>query len=229
MERGDVRQDRTQGGATSLSAVRLQPGGIGYIEMPGYSGMNADASHAFVGDMLDAIAKLAPQARCGWVVDLRGDTGGNMHPMLAGLRPLLGDGALGGFRYADGHLDSFAASNPLDPASPQVPALEHAAVAVLYGPHTASSGEVVAVAFRGRPDTRSFGQPTAGLSTGNAGFALPDGSKIFLTTAVDVDRTGQVYGGKLQPDVPVTTSDAEGDATLAVAQAWLQQKPGCHR
>ncbi|MFK2876673.1 S41 family peptidase [Rhodanobacter hydrolyticus] len=225
---GDVHQDRTQGGATSPSTVELQRARIGYIEMPGYSGMNADAQRAFVGNMVDAIGKLAPQVRCGWIVDLRGDTGGNMYPMLAGLRPLLGDGKLGGFRDADGRMGTFAASSPFDPAAPAGPALEHAPVAVLYGPHTASSGEVVAVAFRGRPGTRSFGRPTAGLSTANTGFDLPDGSRLFLTTAVDVDRTGQAYGDKLQPDVLTTASDAEGDAALAVAQAWLEQKPDCH-
>ncbi|MBD8871844.1 S41 family peptidase [Rhodanobacter sp. DHB23] len=227
MEPSDARQERTQGGATSPSTVELRPGGIGYIEMPGYRGM--DARHAFAGTMVDAIGKLAPRVRCGWIVDLRGDTGGNMYPMLAGLRPLLGDGKLGGFRDAGGHTDAFAASSPRDPSPPTGPALEHAAVAVLYGPHTASSGEAVAVAFRGRPGTRSFGQPTAGLSTANTGFGLPDGSMIFLTTAVDVDRTGQAYGGKLQPDVPTAASGAEGDATLAAAQAWLEQSPGCPR
>jgi hypothetical protein len=39
----------------------------------------------------------------------------------------------------------------------------------------------------------------------------------------------QAYGGKLQPDVPIPASDAEGDATLAAAQTWLEQKPGCYR
>lgn len=229
MERSDVRQNRTEGAATSLSAVRLLQGGIGYIEMPGYFGMNVDARHAFAGQMVAAIGKLSPQARCGWVVDLRSDTGGNMYPMLAALRPLLGDGKLGSFRDAHGHVTTFAAPGSPDPASPKALALQHAPVAVLYGPHTASSGEAVAIAFRGRPDTRSFGQPTAGLSTGNAGFRLPDGSMIFLTVAVDMDRTGQVYGGKLQPDVPVVAPDAGGDPALAAARAWFEQGPRCHR
>ena len=229
MEASDVRQNRTEGGATSLSAVRLLSGGVGYVEMPGYFGMNAEARHAFASHVVDAIGKVAHQARCGWVVDLRGDTGGNMYPMLAALRPLLGDGKLGSFRDARGHVTTFAAPGPFEPASRKAPELEHAAVAVLYGPHTASSGEVVAIAFRGRPGTRSFGQPTAGLSTGNAGFGLPDGSMIFLTVAVDMDRTGQAYGGKLQPDVPVAASNAGGDAVLVEAKAWLEQSPRCHR
>lgn len=135
--------------------------------------MNTHARRAFVAHMVDATGQLTPQTRCGWIVDLRQDSGGSMVPMLAGLRPLLGDESLGGFRDADGQVTSFAASNALDRTPPRGPELEHAAVAVLLGPHTASSGEVVAVAFRGRANTRSFGQPTAGGSTGNTGFALP--------------------------------------------------------
>ena len=217
-----AHQNHTTGGPTSPPSVELKPGGIGYIGMPGYVGMQAQARHAFVAHMVAAIGKLGPQARCGWVVDLRRDTGGSMLPMLAGLRPLLGDESLGGFRYAKGNVTSFAASNVLDKTPPRGPELEHAPVAVLLGPHTASSGEVVAVAFRGRANTRSFGQSTAGLSTGNAGFALPDGSIIFLTTAVDVDRNGHAYGGKILPDQVVdAATTAASDPTLGAAHAWL--------
>lgn len=43
-------------------------------------------------------------------------------------------------------------------------------VAVLFDGMTASSGEAVVVAFKQRPDTRSFGMPTCGLSTANVGL-----------------------------------------------------------
>lgn len=227
MEPWQAHQEQATGRAATPPVVALRPGGIGYLDMPGYRGMDPGSRRAFVDAMVDSIGRVAPQVRCGWIVDLRGDTGGNMLPMLEALRPLLGDAPLGGFRDAYGRETAFAAANRFDHALPRGPSLEQAPVAVLLGPHTASSGEVVAVAFRGRSGTRSFGQPTAGLSTANAGFALPDGSMVFLTVAVDVDRTGQAYGGKLQPDVPVAASRAGEDATLAAAQAWLEQGPGC--
>ncbi len=222
----EAKQEHSEGGASSPAAVELKPGGIGYIAMPGYRGMNAEARHAFVQNMVDAIGKQAASARCGWIVDLRHDGGGSMVPMLEGLRPLLGDQALGGFRDAKGHVQTFAVANPLDKSSPRGPALEQAPVAVLLGPHTASSGEVVAVAFRGRPRTRSFGEPTAGLSTANAGFNLPDGGMIFLTDAIDVDRLGQAYGGKLSPDEPVAPSASGTDGVLATASSWLSSSCG---
>jgi hypothetical protein len=202
--------------------VQAMPDEVGYIAMPGYGGVQAAAQRAFVTGMLDDISRVQPRAHCGWVVDLRQDPGGNMRPMLASLRPLLGDGVIGGFRNAHGQVYPIHAANPLDPDLPKGLTLEHARVAVLLGPHTASSGEVVAVAFRGRPDTRSFGQPTAGLSTGNAGFRLPDGSELFVTTSVDTDRTGHVYGERLVPDqVMPNGATAKGDPTLDAARHWL--------
>jgi len=38
----------------------------------------------------------------GWIIDLRGNSGGNMYPMLAGLSSLLGEGVLGYDVYPDG-------------------------------------------------------------------------------------------------------------------------------
>lgn len=202
--------------------VEAMSGDLGYIAMPGFSGVQPAAQQAFARRVIDGITRVRPQARCGWVVDLRQDPGGNMRPMLAGLRPLLGDGVVGGFRRAGGQVYPVYAHQPSSADLPDGPALEHARVAVLLGPHTASSGEVVAVAFRGRPDTRSFGQPTAGLSTANAGYRLPDGSELFVTTSVDVDRTGHAYGGAIVPDQPVSGLAATGnDPTLDAARRWL--------
>src|SRR5437899_12878929 len=48
--------------------------------------------------------------------------------------------------------------------------------AVLTDESTASVGEAVAVAFIGRSNTRSFGQPTAGVPTGNVVYHLADGA-----------------------------------------------------
>lgn len=217
-----AKQEATGGMPSRPVVVEARPGGIGYIDMPGYSGMQAAPRRAFITRVLDGIDKVHGRARCGWMVDLRHDTGGSMLPMLAGLRPLLGDDALGGFRNAQGTVTPLHAMSPLDKDLPHGPSLQHARVAVLLGPSTASSGEVVAVAFRGRPYTRSFGQPTAGLSTGNSLYPLPDGSLIALTTSVDVDRHGQVYGGRIEPDQPVdAAATAAGDVTLDAARAWL--------
>lgn len=211
-----------QGGALAAPVVKDEPGRIGYIAMPGYDGGDVKAQRTFAENMVNDIARVAPQASCGWIVDLRNDEGGNMYPMLAGLRPLLGTATLGSFRDAQGKLIRWRAgdegvkalkSNALD--------LGRAKVAVLTGPHTASSGEAVVVAFHGRDYTRSFGEPTGGLSTANRVFSLPDDSKIVLTTSVDVDRNGHIYGDKIQPDQLIHADGSEGDVTLTAASQWL--------
>jgi len=224
MEPAQARKWKSEGVAGVPTVVDVLPGGVGRIVLPPFSGTEPQAARTFAADVVDAIAAKAPQVRCGWIVDLRENTGGNMWPMLAGLRPLLGDDRLGGLKGPNEPDTSWKATNLMG-VKPHGPRLVDAAVAVLTGPRTASSGEAVAIAFRGRARTRSFGAPTAGLSTANRGFDLPDGSSLFLTTAVDMDRTGRAYGGAVEPDQAV----AEGGAqeAVGVATAWLQQASGC--
>jgi hypothetical protein len=143
--------------------------------------------------------------------------------MLAGLGPLLGEDTLGGFASLDSlalwgyHKGTAWIGRPsqVDVRTP-VTLDPLPVVAVLTDGRTASSGEAIVIAFRGRSRTRSFGQSTSGLSTGNTTFPLPGGSILFLTTVVDVDRTGRRYGGPIAPDEQ--TSEA---GTLDSAIAWL--------
>ncbi|WP_236546105.1 S41 family peptidase [Stenotrophomonas sp. 364] len=174
--------------------------------------------------------------RCGWVVDLRGNSGGNMWPMLLGLGPLLGDakGAdpvgmsiLAGKRqpwaYRDGAI--WSDGNAVVGSRNTRYTLRHpgAPVAVLFGPRTASSGEASVLAFRGRAASRSFGQPSAGYSTSNATARLPDGSMLLLTGSVMADRNGVGDGNRLQPDVTV----GAGQDAAALAREWLLAQPAC--
>jgi carboxyl-terminal processing protease len=217
----------TEGGPALLPVVEMKPHGVGYISMPGYSGRDQQAWQSFADHMVQSISQLAPQARCGWIVDLRSNTGGAIAPMLAGLGPLLGDAPLGGFRNAQGQVDSWKVGYGMNGYIRQGPDLSHSRVAVLTGEQTASSGEIAAVAFRGRANTRSFGAPTAGISTANADFPLPDGSMIILTTAMDLDRDGHAYGDKIQPDQRVEAADSKSDAVLDAAEAWLSETGRC--
>lgn len=176
-------------------------------------------------------------ARCGWIVDLRDNGGGTMWPMLLGMAPLLRTSLLnnedvGTFETAHGPerwtLTATAvqlAGKPLLDFGQSGHVLRQpgAPVAVLFGPRTGSSGEASVLAWRGRAQTRSFGQPTAGVSTGNVVHTLADGSRLVLTTSVMQDRDGRGDGLKIEPD-----QHTEGDAaTLAAAQQWLLAQPAC--
>jgi C-terminal processing protease CtpA/Prc len=207
---------------------------LGYVHVPAVMGAG---ERAYADSLRGAVRALASDAPpCGWIVDLRGNTGGNMWPMLAGLGPVVGPGRLGAFVdasgdrqpwfyeegragvvalggwYKVGAADVETAPHRFDPPHPPV--------AVLTDDRTASSGEAVAVAFRERPNARSFGAPTMGLTTGNQLLRLADGARLFVTSSVYADRTGRVYGGPLVPDVLTTEPEAD-------ARTWLAQQPGC--
>jgi carboxyl-terminal processing protease len=207
---------RTTGRATGNFEARLI-GDIGYLSVPGFIGTQPDSVRGFEDSICNAIDSLSAGAEGGWVVDLRQNTGGNVWPMLRGLKPLLGRGNYGSFRDRDGNDEQWHLI--ADSGCKSVIGTEKR-VAVLYGPRTASSGEAVAVAFSSRPSTRSFGSPTAGLSTSNMSLDLPDGGALFLTHAISVDRAGREFPEGLVPDV--TAGSGAGDQALEAALAWLR-------
>jgi carboxyl-terminal processing protease len=180
---------------------------LGFVAIGGFAGREGDKYATIVQQL---IRDLDAQNPCGWIVDLREHTGGGIGPGIAGLGPILGEGKVGAsvtvdgskqvWAYQDGQalVDGFAYTRVSGPAyklkSSSPP------VAVLTGMNTASAGEAIVLAFRGRPNTRSFGLYTYGVPTGNDGFTLRDGAVIVLTVAVFADRTGQTYDDRIYPD-----------------------------
>ena len=213
----------------------------GYIRVPQRGG----AAVALADSLHTAVRVLAAAGVCGWVVDLRGNGGGNMWPMLAGVGPLLGDSIVGYFGstpdaqawyYRGGTSGVLHAGGSVDTASQvtvEAVQLRGAAppVAVLMDGGTGSSGEALAVAFRGRPNTRSFGSPTAGFATVNRGSRLPDGANMVVTTGYYADRHRAAIDERLEPDEPVS-GGVEGwpfptDRVAEAAMKWLAMQPGC--
>jgi len=80
-------QFQTGGAQNPIPEVRALPEGVGYISVPGYSGAERGAMRTYATRMYEALGGTIASVSCGWVVDLRPDTGGNMWPMLAGLKP----------------------------------------------------------------------------------------------------------------------------------------------
>lgn len=228
-----------QGPVAVDPSASLLPDGIGYLDVPEFQGGGPDGDDlvTLYHELIEDVDTMG--VTCRWVVDLRGNLGGNMWPMVAGVGPILGEGTVGSFLYPDAvstpwfyeggsagvsNVGTFAATEiPYTLASP-LPF-----VAVLTDTLTASSGEAVAVAFRGRDRARSFGESTWGVSTVNAGYQLADGAVMFLTVATLVDRAGTVYGSELEPDEVVAggtkTGDPQTDAVLDAAVAWLAAQP----
>jgi carboxyl-terminal processing protease len=209
------------------AAVPLSlPANIGSVRVGAFSG-TPEQANAYARQIQDAIAAADRDDLIGWIVDLRSNGGGNMWPMIAGLGPILGDGPLGYFisptgtetlwEYRDGTSRSGGVAVSTVPA-PYVLKRQRPRVAVLSDVGIASSGEATLIAFRQRPDTRSFGQPTCGVSTANSTFTLSDGGTFTITTSVMADRAKTRFGDSIPPDEIIS------DPAQAIERAvqWLQ-------
>jgi hypothetical protein len=233
-----VSNARTGAARTAPRGRRF--GRLAEIHVPGFAGGTPAEQVAFAEE-LNALIQLNDQdGLCGWVVDLRQNSGGNLWPMLAGLGPLLGAGDLAASVYPDGRripvwyregqagFGDYTQLRVRAPYRLRAPA----PVAMLVGGGTASSAEVLAVALRARPDTRSFGTPTRGLSAGNRTFSLADGASLVLTVAATSDVAGRILDGPFVPDelVPGRREAGDGEATdgpLDAAIAWLMAGDSC--
>lgn len=188
----------------------MRDGNIAELNVNSHSSGNIEENLKYAQAIQDAIRKLDAQNPIGWVIDLTYNRGGNMWPMLAGIGPLLNEGKLGAFYTADGVTipwfykngevgagrDSFLKlPNPYKLKNKTLP------IAVFVSHRTASSGEAIAVSLKGRAKVKLFGEPSAGLSTANDNYNLKDGAQLILTSAVFKDNTGQLYGGRILPDV----------------------------
>lgn len=222
-----------EGAANPRATVRVQAAGIGYIAVPAYNGGDRGAVDSYVRAAYDSLAHAMASGAgtCRWIVDLRGNTGGNMWPMLGAVRSFVGENDLGTFVTGGVTGRPWRAGDRVGVTPPvALRPLDSANVAVLVDSRTASSGEATAIAFIGRARTRTFGVPTAGLSTGNVPMSLPDGAMLVVTTAVDADRTGTLYSDGITPDevIPGVPIDAPGyshdDPQMERAQAWLESR-----
>ena len=207
------------------AATPTVPATIGYVRVPGFSGIGAGAT-AFANGLQRAIMAADRDGVIGWIVDVRGNRGGNMWPMVAGVGPLIGEGVIGYFidpvgaesvrEYRDGaSWDHGVVQQRVD--APYRLRRQRPRVAVLTDSGTISSGEATVIAFKGRPDTRSFGAPTCGLSTAIENYPMSDGGSLNLAISVMADRTRTAYGFAVEPDEIVDPGQV-----VERAIAWLR-------
>lgn len=219
--------------------------GIAILSLPWCVG---DPKHcgAYIEAGRRALEECEKQNPRAWVIDLRRNSGGNMWPMLAVVLPLLETDAPGAFnsprvketqtwKIPETFWEMWRTTN-------QSPVLrKNYPVAVWTSQDTASSGEITSIMFRGRPNTRFFGDRTAGVPTGNQPFNFEGIGTLQLTTTQCQDRTGYTHPPeKLNPDeyleVPVpdescppesdefkTRFQANTKELLKVTKEWLDK------
>ena len=197
--------------AETAPSVALLEDGIAVITLPAFSGQSNEESQRYVSAVLDALPETVP----GAVIDLRGNTGGNMYPMIAAVHRFLPDDTILRFKsrkYTQPITKEFILQCVNVEAQPQI----NCPVALLTDDMTASSGEALLLCFRGLENVRTFGAPTAGYASANTPIAMPDGSKLVLTTGCDMARTGELFcDDPIAPDIATPTP-------LESALAWLR-------
>ena len=203
------------------------PANIGYVKVGAFNQGGAEAL-AFANGIQATIRAADREDLVGWIVDLRGNGGGNMWPMIAGLGPIIGESVIGYFIDPFGVADPWEyregaswlggrvlqqVTNPYHLLKPQPK------VAVLQNTTIASSGEATLIAFRQRPNTRSFGSASCGFSTANLGFPMPDGGTLLLTVSTMADRNKTLFGDRIAPDEEI----ADTAQVVPRAVQWLSQ------
>ncbi|MBQ8071435.1 MAG: S41 family peptidase [Bacteroidales bacterium] len=170
--------------------------GIALVKVPQFMG-NDDEGKKYAM----ALSSQIPQNLKGAIIDLRGNLGGNMYPMIASLQSFIPDGIVINFK---GRKASWGISLDavLKVARAEAAPKIDCPVAVLTDSLTASSGEATLLCFRGLENVRTFGGPTAGYASANNPYPMKDGSRLVLTTSCDMARTGEIFcDDPISPDV----------------------------
>ena len=210
------------------------------LELFGVINALGPSASRYVEPAHHAIREAATARTCGWVVDLRRNTGGSLPPMLAAVGPILGDGDAVGYRTRDGTITWFgyrngvltadgrpdrslaAARRPARLGRPRPP------VAVLTSRLTGSAGEGLVMAFRGRPGSTQLRRAHGRCPDREQPASALDGAELHLTEAVGVDRTGRSYHAQIKPDQPIATDwthyGSPADPVLQAAVAWLDMR-----
>jgi hypothetical protein len=217
---------------------------LAQVVVPMFASPERTDQDAFATKIQQVIAELETNHPCGWIVDLRGNGGGNIWAMMAGIGPLLGEGEPGALLDDGGSKNKWfyeggrsgLRGDTKDPYYVKTPGtavrLKSAPpVAVLIDRETGSSGEGIAIAFRGRPQTRFFGEPTFGAATSTFPFKLSDGAQIYLVTGVMLDRNGNEYRDGVVPDEEILSEATitTNDPVIRRASEWLSGNQACRR
>lgn len=211
-------QDTTESYDEVLPTVSLDVD-IAIIKLPDFLG-TAEAGQKYAKVAEDFIHENRDKIK-GVVLDLRGNTGGDMGPMATAVSSLLPDGELVYYHYRSYDIPVTLKNGVVSNAGTGGKSLYpeeklNVPVAILTDDMTASSGEALTLCFRGLENTRTFGAPTAGYTSVNMLYNMYDGAQMYLTVAFDKARTGEIFKEtSIEPDVAT-------DSPLEAAIEWLR-------
>lgn len=192
------------------------------LQINRWSGSNANQAASLVRSTLEQARSVES---CGIILDFTQNSGGNMWPMLVGLAPLLTDGKLGSFKTAagkvkliekrDGQIMFDGAAHALNASVQSANLTNPSYIAILIGPESASSGEITPLMFYGQPNVRFFGKQSAGFTSANTVYSLPNGGQLVLTTSMSLNRNDEAFTSGIAPD-------ELSDQPFQAASRWLK-------
>ncbi|MFD0796878.1 S41 family peptidase [Maribacter chungangensis] len=169
-----------------------------------------------------------------WIVDLRFNGGGNIEPMVSGIAPLIGEGFVGGainahnvirdYTIKQGQFYNYERLACEMDTEPNI--LPSEKVAVLLSRYTISSGEMLAITLKGRPNTKFIGEETAGYTTGNGYDIVSDELALVISQDIFIDRNKNRYDKNVGVDVAIEFQHdipTENDNQIKYAITWLNQ------
>jgi carboxyl-terminal processing protease len=163
----------------------------------------------------DSLCKLIKKPLEGIIVDLRANEGGSIFPLFTGLHQLIGDGVFGAFSNFDGTFKEpwilkkgkfFQQNRIVAAVKSNCSCSNKLKIAILLSQVTASAGEMLAIALKGRRNAIFIGEKTYGLTTGNVTFKI-DGFLLAMSASFSEDRTGKVYNSYIMPDIEIIEGD----------------------
>lgn len=204
---------------------------IGYIRMPG---LPMGDNMLMAKNIQDQVCELIAKGADRWLIDLRYNGGGNLNPMVEGLTAILGDGPVGGaaglttadnliweIRDGDFYNDGYSILLPEECSGTSAQR-----VAVLTSLYTVSSGEALAVIFKGRDQTRFFGARTLGMVTGTSWDVISDSVTVSISTNFYMDRNGKVYRHYVDVDEEIQSihsPEMTDEPCILRAIQWIEQ------
>src|SRR5690606_35590321 len=101
-----LRQAPVSNARTGRAAIEpadaLDANRLAYVNVPGVAGGEHMQQVAFANRLQRLTRSHDQSGACGWILNLRDNSGGNLWPMLVGLGPLLGEGDIAAAVYPDG-------------------------------------------------------------------------------------------------------------------------------
>jgi len=216
------------------------PGSVAYLRVPGMNVTRQKDMDDRANKLRDSLCMLLNRNPKSIIIDLRMNTGGNSAPMISGIGPLfhislLGYGVdrdgnlLGGVKLKEGILLD-ENGNKMVSVKNNCSINKTIPIAVLIGPSTVSSGEILAAYLKQQANVKLFGEPTPGFCNATEGFSFMNGKGYLLLSVNRIaDANKHVYQQMLvRPDITVKSEDnydnLVADPTVNAAIKWLNQK-----